>query len=77
MRMEAGVRTWDASGDRGTPMRELREERGLKVCRRGMSAGLDVAKSLLIVWEQCVVRFEVVDVNKDVMYPSNIDVARL
>ncbi|CAP79784.1 hypothetical protein PCH_Pc12g01570 [Penicillium rubens Wisconsin 54-1255] len=52
--MEAGVLTWDASGDRGTPMRELREERGLKVCRRGMSAGLGIAKSLLIVWEQCV-----------------------
>lgn len=75
--MEAEVRKWDASGDRGTPMRELREERRLKICRRGMSAGLSVAESLVIVWGWFVVRFETVGVNKDVMYRSNVDVARL
>lgn len=75
--MEAGVRRWDASGDRGTPMRELREERRLKICRRGMSAEVSVAESLVIVWEWFVVRFETVDINKDVMYRSNVDVARL
>lgn len=75
--MEAGVRRWDASGDRGTPMRELREERRLNICRRGMSAELSAAESLVIVWEWFVVRFETVDVNKDVMYRSNVDVARL
>lgn len=75
--MEVGVRRWDASGDRGTPVRELREERRLKICRRGMSAELSVAGSLVIVWEWCVVRFETVGVNKDVMYRSNVDVARL
>lgn len=75
--MEAGVRKWDASGDRGTPMRELREERRLKICRRGVSAELSVAELLVIVWEWFVVRFEIVGVNKDVMYRSNVDVARL
>lgn len=75
--MEIGVRRWDASGDRGTPVRELREERRLTICRRGMSAELGVAGSLVIVWEWSVVRFETVGVNKDVMYRSNVDVARL
>lgn len=58
-------------------MRELREERRLKICRRGMSAEVSVAESLVIVWEWFVVRFETVDINKDVMYRSNVDVARL
>lgn len=75
--MEAGVRRWDVSGDRGTPMRELREERRLKICPRGMSAEFSTAKSLVLVWRWFVVRFETVGVNKDVMYLSNVDVARL
>jgi hypothetical protein len=57
-------------------MRELREERGLKVCRREMGAELGVPKSLVIVREWFVALFKTV-VNKDVMYRSNIYVARL
>jgi hypothetical protein len=58
-------------------MRRLREERGLRDCRKEASVDSTVPRSLVIVWVLFVVRFEAVSVNKDVMYWFNIDVARL
>lgn len=70
--METGVRKWDASSDRGTPMRELREERGSKGSRRVISAGSERCELLVLVRGWMVARVEWVGVNKDVMYRSNI-----
>jgi hypothetical protein len=70
--METGVRKWDASSDRGTPMRELREERGSKGSRRVISAESERCELLVLVRVWMVARVEWVGVNKDVMYRSNI-----
>lgn len=66
------MRKWDASGDRGTPMRELREERGSKGSRTAISAGSERCELLVLVRGWMVARVEWVGVNKDVMYRSNI-----
>jgi hypothetical protein len=75
--METGLRKWDAGGDRGTPMRELREERGSKGSRRVISAELERCEFFVIDRGWTVAGVEWVGVNKDVMYRSNIGSASL
>jgi hypothetical protein len=57
-------------------MRKLRKERGLKGCRREVSADFGEFGSPIVL-EEFIGSVETEGVNKDVMYRISVDVARL